>query len=190
MDKEEDLNLFPANLSVMRDLLLLLLLSKGWAKPSHQQLKQPVLITVTMIVLWSSSSLVICVMLCQHFKSLKCNSRGIQIMLIRTIILHGSNPIIEKAKGLSEFICYTEMWLYQGLLEIIPSLRRLIQKYGSSTLHLSEVIGTVSRVIEKQSIVLIKQYLKHGIINVKQIGILPLLLVSFQIIIFWGVCCC
>lgn len=75
-------------------------------------LNKPVLVTGTVIVPFVVTIIVMCVMLSQHFKSLKCNSRGIQIMLIRTIILHGSNPIIEKAKGLSEFICYTEMWLY------------------------------------------------------------------------------
>ena len=53
-----------------------------------------------------------------------------------------------------------------------------------SIFHVSEVICTVSQLIKNQNILLTKEYLKHGIVNIKQIDISPLNLVAFYII-FW-----
>lgn len=58
------------------------------------------------------------------------------------------------------------------------------ETYRLSIFHVSEVICTVSQLIKNQNILLTKEYLKHGIVNIKQIDISPLNLVAFYII-FW-----
>lgn len=140
-------------------------------------LSEPVLVTVAMTVAVPLPVIIVSgdSKSSQHLKGLNCSPRTVHVILLRTATLRGSNPVVVEARGLCMFICRAQVWLREGLLDIMLSRVKMnTEIHGLSFFHVSEAIRTVSRLIKNQNILLIKEYLKHGIINIKQIDISPL----------------